>query len=393
MNEELYIGLVNCSQLDTVGNAIYSGVKEQFDQSNLTDNDKDAIPDLIDEDDDNDGVADLLDKFPNDPGESADYDGDGIGDVADLDDDNDGYPDVTDPAPNNGFVPAPPDGEALWLGNCSGCHESKDKHGRDFDTIKSSFNTVADMAGLKNKFTDAEVRALETYLNSYRSIGGGDGEMKIRVPLGGSRYLVSKFQGIFVNPSMNGDDREILDVVKKNIEHRKGIFGEPCTPNDIDCLVACTEAELQWSINRDGTSLNYCDRGHLGVKPSYYFYNTDSAEDSYARMINNMTADSRAMPNATRKGFLIQTCEAVLNYDRAVQNALALAGVGVNDMPTNENVEALMEIFMPAIPVTDAERDALKAIYIDAQSKGMNNIGTWRMVMTPLCKSETFELI
>lgn len=55
------------------------------------DQDKDGIPDSIDDDRDGDGVTNDKDKLPDNPAENKDLDGDGIGDNADTDRDGDGF--------------------------------------------------------------------------------------------------------------------------------------------------------------------------------------------------------------------------------------------------------------------------------------------------------------
>jgi regulation of enolase protein 1 (concanavalin A-like superfamily) len=404
MNEEVYVGLVNCSQKDYLSSAVYSNILSQFDETNLKDNDEDGIPDLYDEDDDNDGVADVDDKFPDDSKESADFDGDGVGDLADNDDDNDGVIDSEDPAPNNPYQPPLPDGEELFSTYCIGCHEPRDKHGRSFDKIKESFDVVASMNNLKDELNDRQVRAIEKYLQDAIYGPKDEGGIKFKVPVGGTRYLVSKFKYLFVADSGGGDNYTIEQVIRTNIENRKAVFGEPCSPNDKDCLVPCTDAEINWSKYRwKSDDPNYgkklpnstgtCLDVNKASKPGYYFNNTNSAKDGWSRMQSNMTANMIAMSNATRKGFLIKTCEKVLDFDTAVSNALARAGLNVNSAANAPNMQVLIETFLPGQPQFDGQVNALINVYNKAKSDGMSNADAWKHVLAPLCMSESFEVI
>lgn len=69
--------------------AITAGVVRAWGQR--SDNDKDGVPDIQDNDDDNDGKLDV-----NEQGKANDHDDDGIVDAQDQDDDNDGILDVNE---------------------------------------------------------------------------------------------------------------------------------------------------------------------------------------------------------------------------------------------------------------------------------------------------------
>lgn len=248
------------------------------------------------------------------------------------------------------------DGPALYAENCMGCHgplATSNKKNRSTVQIKDAIiqnGTMSRQAYLK-LLTDAQIDAIATALKTNSNPMSGDGaDAEQKYVIGTRRYLVSKFSIIFINESKNADDNSIESVINNLLKNNQaGDFGGTCTAHSDDC-------------------------------PG------ETEENQYAALM---------LPHATsvRRAYVIRACKNILNYDRAVNNALSLAGLNTNLSGDNSlNIEKIFDVFYPGVEISSEVRDDLRQVYVSAKSNGFSNIDAWRMIMNSMCQSAMFEL-
>jgi hypothetical protein len=242
---------------------------------------------------------------------------------------------------------------------------------------------------LRNIVSNEQTILLSDYLKNLSIPKAATNDVKYKVIIGSSRFLVSKFTFLFVNDNPTADDNVISTFIKSNIENRRSVFGEPCTPNDRDCLIPCSDDEIRRTRTR--TDLLSCNNLAQSARAGYDF--VVNRDQSFSRLVSNMNAEMTSRPSLIRKGYLLKTCEQILGENRAVTNVLARAGLTTASAANSTNLNKLIELFMPGVQADQEQILSLINVHSAARSSNLTTTDAWRHVIAPLCTSEAFEMM
>lgn len=232
---------------------------------------------------------------------------------------------------------------------CAACHgslERSSKVGRNASDIQSAIQNIIEMRSIA---IDASgIDSIVYVLDPANRIQVLDGLVSsYHLPVKNSQQIASAFNKLFVNFTQpNAQDVQIQQIIKEKIADQRIALGASCNRYDDECG-------------------------------------------------GNHLVDIALTPpvDILRKGYTTLACNQILEIDRAVENVLSKMNITINTAPQNTQLDIIFEHFYGRVVTDPAVRNAVQAIYSEAQRQGMAPIDAWRFTLLPICTSSMMDLL
>lgn len=246
---------------------------------------------------------------------------------------------------SGGGPTSPPNGGLLYTINCSSCHgslEASTKRGRTSAQIQSAISIVPSMStsSTLKALSPSEIQAIAEALSSSTTPPESPSavvDISFQQPLGGRRFMGSKMKSIF-----SKGNSEMDTIINTYTNDLGRVFGGICNRTMPDC------------------------RGSEVV---------------------NLNAEGVPTSNVLRNGYRIKACEAVLEKDLAVTNALSTYSLNSSSPRNSQNISLIFK----GLTSSDPESKVLEGFSLFDSATGNNGLQSWRMILLVICKSSLFE--
>ena len=253
-------------------------------------------------------------------------------------------------------------GKELYNNKCSRCHhalEVSEVRNKTITDFKAAIIKNKEEMSFANNFTESQKELIIFVLNNDKpkdiNIGITITSSKIKVQQSNRFGMKSILRSIF-NDGGAFTNNTLKNIVKKLVGDKPQSFGGANSAHDQN--------------QRDGSGT---DNG-IG---------------------DNLNTDYpiAGLATVTRRGHMKSLCDHMLTNDTAIKKALSNSGLSESSPPNEASMSQLFGTFAAGKSPSDKVLSSLINLFTGAKNdKGMSNLDSWRMTMTPLCLSPFLEM-